>query len=179
MNTKQITEALKKEYPQAALITGKNEHPDNDYIVALIEPTAHHSHYSASVMVLHHQAAHYHKTTAEIVIVLKGMVEVIIGGQSKTVTEGAFKIVQPGEVHELRALGKEPVWVALYAEPGITSEDTFYGEAAIQTTQPKDETSSVEALMKFFADKHISVRQSGNTIVLDTDDGKVFTLSIT
>lgn len=178
MNSKQVTEALRKEYPQAAIVVGKDEHPDNDYIAALIEPTVNHPHYSATVMVLGHQALHRHKTTAEIVIVLKGIVEVVIGGQSKMVTEGAFKILQPGEAHELRAVGKETVWVALYAEPGMTAEDTVYGTEA-EVVQPEADTSSIETLMKFFADKQITVRQSGNTIVLDTDDGKVFTLSIT
>ncbi|PJE63940.1 hypothetical protein COU89_00520 [Candidatus Roizmanbacteria bacterium CG10_big_fil_rev_8_21_14_0_10_45_7] len=179
MNSKQITEALRKEYPHATIVIGKDEHPDNDYIAALIEPTVNHAHYSATVMVLGHQALHRHKTTAEIVIVLKGIVEVVIGGQSKMVTEGAFKILQPGEAHELSAGGKDSVWVALYAEPGMTSEDTIYGTET-GAVQPATEPPSIESLMEFFADKHIAVRQSsGNTIVLDTGDGKVFTLSIT
>ncbi len=176
MNIQKTTQDLEKEYPGKIIVLGKSEHPKNEYVAALVEETDNHPHYSTQTIVLGTQMPHYHTKTAEICIVLKGTLELTMSGQKTELPEGAFKIIQPGQVHELHA---QDAWVALYAEPGMTKNDTHYGSPSVPPSgTTADKGAPSEELVVYFKEHGITATRQGDELTVDIGNGKVFTLSI-
>src|SRR3989344_3446540 len=96
MNTKKITEELKKEYPGKNIIFNLEKNPTE--ILVEVEPASEHPEYSIAISVIDKTEPHTHHKTAEIYQVLKGTLTLVKNGRSTVLKEGEVDIIKPGEV---------------------------------------------------------------------------------
>lgn len=174
MNTAQAIKQLEKEYSHAAIVEGLAEFSQNEYVAAQLEPSVRHPSFSLQALVLNYQASHHHERSAEICIALKGSVQLTLEEENMNIEEGSFQIIPSGKKHSLSAQG---AMVALYAEPGLTPDDTHY-EAKQEQPKEISQPPSIDELVEALVQHHIKVQHKGSTLVLDIGHGKVFTLSI-
>ncbi|HET6286700.1 MAG TPA: cupin domain-containing protein [Amycolatopsis sp.] len=84
-------------------------------------------------------APHYHTGSAEMFFLLGGGLEVLVGEEIVTVSEGDMLIVPPLTTHAFRAVADSPADVLIVFVPGVERFDYFrllekvgHGEATVQ-----------------------------------------------
>lgn len=129
MNVKKVRQELRKQYPTATEILDPSDKPTAVYMRMPIGNVA-------SVMngVVDEIPVHYHKRSAEIYYVVEGTLTLFVNGDTYTLGQGDYHIIQPGETHW--GQGRETI-VEIYSEPALSPSDIFYGEPQATLAFPR------------------------------------------
>jgi mannose-6-phosphate isomerase-like protein (cupin superfamily) len=73
-------------------------------------------------------AAHYHRTTEELYLIVAGRGRLLIDGEERTVEDGDCALIPPGAVHKLFNEGGAPLRVICACAPAYSDEDTVLVE---------------------------------------------------
>lgn len=113
-----ITDALTRKYPSAAIL--KNDERNPTEIVCETDPASAHPQYSVAVAVIDRSLPHVHKVTTETYEVLKGRLTLVLNGKVILLETGDSAVVTPDTVHWAEG---NSTWVSVRSEPGWTAAD--------------------------------------------------------
>jgi mannose-6-phosphate isomerase-like protein (cupin superfamily) len=71
-------------------------------------------------------ARHYHRVSEEIYFILEGAASMEINGESREVCPGDAILIAPGDWHQIRSLGPEPLRFLCCCAPSYSHNDTFF-----------------------------------------------------
>ncbi len=118
MNTPQMLEDLKSEYPGKAIILNPPVNPTE--ILCEVEPTQEHPDYSVAIAIIDSSKPHYHQVTTETYELIKGNLTLNVDGISHVLKSGDTFTIKPGMKHY--ATGNQ-TWVKVTSNPGWTIFD--------------------------------------------------------
>lgn len=118
MNINGVLDELKKKYPGKRIIL--NDKRNLTEILCEIDPAEMHRDYSTAISVIDSTIPHYHGKTVETYEVIKGELDLKVGGQTIHLKTGDSYTIEPGNIHV--ANGNE-TWVKVTSRPGWTPQD--------------------------------------------------------
>lgn len=118
MNSRQVINQLKSEYPDKNIIVLPKKNPTE--ILCEINPTSEHKEYSVAISVIDRSVSHVHYKTTETYKVVKGEVRLVVDDVQHELKKGDKFVIKPGSIHY--AIGDE-AWIECESRPGWTPED--------------------------------------------------------
>lgn len=130
MNPKDMTQKLRKLYPNSKIIENKIDNITKEIVCEL--GISNETNTSTAIVIIEESNPHYHKKTTETYKILEGELRLFVGFDKYILKRGEEIEIKPGQIHYAQG---DATWVEVISTPAWDIDD--YLEAPVHINSKK------------------------------------------